>query len=159
MIPTRMLGVAMALVTTTTATAQSSSGDTLRLAGLREPVEVLRDRWGIAHIYAKNEHDLFFAQGYVAAKDRTFQLELKLLGTKPRRWTPDVVISRHQGLLGNITEELATGRAVAALGTAKVKEINWYHPHDPKLDLDPAVNGALLSADILALYNAFRAPV
>jgi penicillin amidase len=47
-----------------------------RLPGLLEPVEVLRDRWGIAHIYAKNDHDLFFAQGYVAAQDRLFQIEL-----------------------------------------------------------------------------------
>src|SRR5262245_56892389 len=48
----------------------------LRLAGLKEPVEVRRDRWGVAHIYAKNDHDLFFAQGFVAAQDRLFQLEL-----------------------------------------------------------------------------------
>jgi penicillin amidase len=231
-IPLRVLGVAILLGTTTTAAAQSSRADTLQLPGLHEPVEVLRDRWGIAHIYAKNEHDLFFAQGYVAARDRTFQfelwrrqatgtvaellgarelrrdigtrlfkfrgdltrelnyyhphgkaiieafvagvnalvaeterdatlvpLELRLLGTRPGRWTPEVVISRHQGLLGNITEELATGRAVAALGMAKVKQVNWYHPHEPKLDLDPKVNGTLLSADILGLYNAFRGAV
>ncbi|MCI0701557.1 MAG: penicillin acylase family protein, partial [Planctomycetia bacterium] len=48
----------------------------LKLAGLKEPVEVLRDRWGIAHIYAKNQHDLFFAQGFVAAQDRLFQIDL-----------------------------------------------------------------------------------
>ncbi|MCI0376081.1 MAG: penicillin acylase family protein, partial [Gemmataceae bacterium] len=47
----------------------------LRVPGLREPVEVLRDRWGVPHIYAKNTDDLFFAQGYVAAQDRLFQLE------------------------------------------------------------------------------------
>ncbi len=45
------------------------------LAGLREPVEVLRDRWGIPHIYAKNTPDLFFAQGFIAAQDRLFQLD------------------------------------------------------------------------------------
>src|SRR5215468_8895596 len=44
--------------------------------GLQQPVEVLRDRWGVAHIYAKNQHDLFFAQGFVAAQDRLFQMEL-----------------------------------------------------------------------------------
>jgi penicillin amidase len=48
----------------------------LKLPGLKEPVEVLRDRWGIAHIYAKNTHDLFFAQGFVAAQDRLFQIDL-----------------------------------------------------------------------------------
>jgi penicillin amidase len=48
----------------------------LQIQGLKEPVEILRDRWGIAHIYARNEHDLFFAQGLVAAQDRLFQLDL-----------------------------------------------------------------------------------
>src|ERR687883_274757 len=190
--------------------------DTLRVAGLREPVEIVRDRWGINHLYAKSEHDLFFAQGYAAAHDRLFQLELwrrqasgtvaellgprelerdigtrlfkfrkhlacelahyhphgqaiitafveginarvaeterdttllplelKLLGAKAGRWTPEVVISRHQGLLGNIEVELDYGRAVAAVGAATVKQIAWFHPHDPKLDLDSAVDGAL----------------
>ncbi len=44
--------------------------------GLKEPVNVLRDRWGVAHIYAKNQHDLFFAQGFVVAQDRLFQMEM-----------------------------------------------------------------------------------
>ncbi|MGQ0736390.1 MAG: penicillin acylase family protein [Acidobacteriota bacterium] len=44
--------------------------------GLHEPVEVLRDRWGIPHIYARNTHDLFFAQGFVVAQDRMWQLEM-----------------------------------------------------------------------------------
>ena len=48
----------------------------IRLPGLKEPVEVLRDRWGVAHIYAKNAHDLFFAQGFVVAQDRLFQIDL-----------------------------------------------------------------------------------
>lgn len=48
----------------------------LQLAGLEQPVEILRDRWGIAHIYAQNDHDLFFAQGYSMAQDRLFQVDL-----------------------------------------------------------------------------------
>jgi penicillin amidase len=44
--------------------------------GLKEPVEVLRDRWGVPHIYARNSDDLFFAQGFVAAQDRLFQIDL-----------------------------------------------------------------------------------
>jgi penicillin amidase len=47
----------------------------LNIKGLKEPVEVLRDRWGVPHIYAKNGHDLFFAQGFVAAQDRLFQMD------------------------------------------------------------------------------------
>jgi penicillin G amidase len=48
----------------------------LQVAGLQQPVRVARDRWGVAHIYAQNQHDLFFAQGFVAAQDRLFQMEL-----------------------------------------------------------------------------------
>jgi len=48
----------------------------LATPGLRQPVRVLRDRWGVAHIYAQNQHDLFFAQGFVAAQDRLFQMEM-----------------------------------------------------------------------------------
>lgn len=48
----------------------------LQVAGLKEPVTVLRDRWGVPHIYAGNRHDLFFAQGYVTAQDRLFQMDI-----------------------------------------------------------------------------------
>lgn len=48
----------------------------LVVPGLKEPVNVLRDRWSVAHIYAKNQYDLFFAQGFVAAQDRLFQMEM-----------------------------------------------------------------------------------
>ena len=59
----------------------STLAGTLKTPGLRQPVEVLRDRWGVAHIFAKDQHDLFFAQGFIAAQDRLFQMELwKLSG-------------------------------------------------------------------------------
>ncbi len=48
----------------------------LAVAGLEQPVEILRDRWGVAHIYAQTVTDLFFAQGYVAAQDRLYQIEI-----------------------------------------------------------------------------------
>lgn len=48
----------------------------LDLPGLREPVEIVRDESGVPHIYARNMHDLFFAQGYVIAQDRLWQLEM-----------------------------------------------------------------------------------
>jgi penicillin amidase len=50
----------------------------IKLAGLRDPVDVLWDRWGVPHIYARNTHDLYFAQGYVTASDRLWQMELAL---------------------------------------------------------------------------------
>ncbi|MGB9593038.1 MAG: penicillin acylase family protein, partial [Anaerolineae bacterium] len=48
---------------------------TLTVPGLQAEVRVLRDEWGIPHIYAQNNHDLFFAQGYVHAQDRMWQME------------------------------------------------------------------------------------
>jgi penicillin amidase len=83
-------------------------------------------------------------------------IEFKLLNIKPGKWTPEVVISRHQGLLGNIGVELKTGQAVARLGSEKVKELSSFHPQVPDIDLDPAINKELLFDDILELYNAFR---
>jgi len=47
----------------------------LQLKGLKAGVEVIRDDNGIPHIYAKNMHDLFFAQGYAQAQDRWWQME------------------------------------------------------------------------------------
>jgi penicillin amidase len=43
--------------------------------GLREPVVVRRDGFGVAHVRAANEHDAWFGQGYAAAQDRLWQME------------------------------------------------------------------------------------
>src|SRR5450755_4397512 len=56
--------------------ASSESVSTQKLAGLEQPVTILRDTWGVPHIYAQNQHDMFFAQGYATAQDRLFQMEL-----------------------------------------------------------------------------------
>jgi len=47
----------------------------LKVAGLQDTVEILRDEFGVPHIYAQNMHDLFFAQGYTQAQDRWWQME------------------------------------------------------------------------------------
>lgn len=51
------------------------SSGRLKLPGLRSGVEILRDRWGVPHIYASNLHDVFFAVGYAQAQDRLWQME------------------------------------------------------------------------------------
>ncbi len=56
--------------------ALSETKGEVQLAGLDARVEVLRDEWGVPHTYARDQHDLFFAQGFVAAQDRLFQMEL-----------------------------------------------------------------------------------
>jgi penicillin amidase len=49
---------------------------TMAVDGLVAPVRIVRDTWGVPHIYAQNEADLFFAQGFVQAQDRLFQMDL-----------------------------------------------------------------------------------
>jgi len=46
------------------------------LKGLKAEVKIIRDSWGVPHIFAQNEEDLFFACGYVHAQDRMWQMEL-----------------------------------------------------------------------------------
>ena len=47
-----------------------------RLLGLHERAEVLRDAYGVPHIFAADEHDLFFLQGFVTAQDRLWQMDI-----------------------------------------------------------------------------------
>ena len=85
-----MLGTRSGSATPSRATAGTST-DTLRdqaakrlaqiegtidVPGLDSVVEVRRDRWGVPHIYARTQHDLFFAQGFVAAQDRLWQMDI-----------------------------------------------------------------------------------
>jgi len=49
----------------------------MKISGLEVPVEILRDRWGVPHIYANNLSDLFFAQGFVHAQERFWQMEFQ----------------------------------------------------------------------------------
>ncbi len=46
------------------------------VAGLSAPVEILIDRWGVPHIYAPNAYAAYFAQGFNAARDRLWQIDL-----------------------------------------------------------------------------------
>ena len=48
----------------------------IKVTGLKAPVTVMRDAWGVPHISARSTDDLFFAQGYVMAQDRLWQMEL-----------------------------------------------------------------------------------
>ena len=121
---------------------QSLRADTLRVAGLGQPVEVLRDRWGVPHIYAKNEHDLFFAQGYSAARDRAFQFEMwrrQATGTMA-----EVIgkreVQRDQGARlfkyrGNMASELAHWGAtrICPIGEMQKPSLLWRHDGRPSL--------------------------
>jgi len=74
----------------------------LKVAGLKDRAEVIRDSHGVAYIYARNMHDLFFAQGYVQAQDRWWQMEFyrktcsgrieELTGKKPALVNTDIYL-------------------------------------------------------------------
>lgn len=84
----------------------------LEIGGLNKSVEIHRDRWGIPHIYAQSTQDLFFAQGFVHAQERLFQMELN------RRTA--------QGTLSEIFGEMAldTDRAVRTFGFNRLGSID-----------------------------------
>jgi penicillin amidase len=46
-----------------------------KVKGIQEEVEILWDKWGVPHIYAKSTNDAYFAQGYIHASHRLWQLE------------------------------------------------------------------------------------
>lgn len=84
-----------------------------KVAGLQATVEVVRDRWGIPHIYAQGEEDLFFAQGYVHAQDRLWQMEL---ARRAARGTLAEALG---------ASVLAGDRLARALGFAQAAEAEW----------------------------------
>ena len=63
-------------VSTVRASAPQTTG-TLQLRGLSAPVDVRRDAYGIPHIYASTDEDLFMAQGYVQAQDRFWEMDVR----------------------------------------------------------------------------------
>ena len=94
-----------------------SCSNSVLIDGLSDEVEVLRDNYGINHIYANNQNDLFFMQGYLAAKDRLFQFEI---------W-------RRQAT-GTVSEILGEDELERDIGTRLFKfrgdiedELNHYH--------------------------------
>ena len=58
-----------------TSSSISQSGE-YAVEGLQQNVEILVDRWGVPHIYAASRMDAFVAQGFQAARDRLFQIDL-----------------------------------------------------------------------------------
>ena len=54
----------------------SARHESLAAPGLDQPVDIEVDQWGVAHIYAATVHDAFFAQGWNAARDRLWQIDL-----------------------------------------------------------------------------------
>jgi penicillin amidase len=104
---------------------------TIRLKGLDGEVEILRDRWGVPHIYAAGEHDLLFAQGFTHAQDRLWQMDLY------RR----LVAGRLSEVMGELT--VPVDRWIRTLGMRRAAE----------------QDEELLSAEARSLVEAYAAGV
>src|SRR5262249_53924162 len=78
---------------------------------------------------------------------------------RPGRWTPEVVVSRHNGLFRNVTQEVKDARLVHILGSDRARELLNRHPGRPRLDPDPTLDLGLIREDLLGPYQASRASV
>ncbi len=113
---------------------------TLQVAGLQQAVDIYRDAWGVPQIYAAKSHDLFFAQGYVQAQDRFWQMEF---------WRR-VSSGRLSELFGKGT--LKTDRFVRTVGWRRAAEASWKA-------LDPDTQAALqVYADGVNAHIQGRSP-
>lgn len=95
----------------------------LEVVGLNSQVEILRDDLGVSHIYADNQHDLFFAQGYTHAQDRFFQMDF---------W-------RHIGA-GRLSEmfgssQVETDMFLRTLGFETLAEREWATMQSPEREI------------------------
>ncbi len=98
--------------------------------GLDDVVKVDRDKWGIPHIFARNRRDLFFAQGFVHAQDRLWQLEINRRAAK----------GELAALLGPLA--LETDRLTRTLGFAQLAAQAWEYASDTtRADIEAYTGG------------------
>ena len=86
---------------------------TITLTGPTDEVAVSRDGQGVPHIYASSDHDLFFAQGYVQAQDRFFQMDLRR----------HLTAGRLSELVGEAGKE--SDISIRTMGWRRVAEQEW----------------------------------
>lgn len=104
------------------------------VSGLDRPVRMVVDRWGVPHIYARSREDAFLAQGFNAARDRLFQIDLfrrRGLGKLAEVLGPDYVEQDRATRLflyrGDMSEEWASyGPQAKRIATEFTDGINAY---------------------------------
>ena len=98
----------------------ATAGDTLRVSApaLTRPVTVVYDRHRVPHVFAANDHDLYYAQGYVTARDRLWQMDFQTRAAAGRlsEVLGEVTFAydRFQRRMGMVTGAERTLEAVAA---------------------------------------------
>ena len=96
----------------------------VRVPGLKDEVQVLRDTWGVPHIFAKSADDVFLAQGYVMAQDRLWQMDV---------WRRTV-----EGRLAEVLGAAALprdrqARLLRYRGPVDDRELTSYHPESRRI--------------------------
>ncbi len=109
----------------------ATTGGSLRLPGLQGPVEIIRDRWGVPHIYADNTLDVLFGQGFAHAQDRLWQMDFQ--------------------------RRLASGRLAEVLGEAALPVDRWLRVIGMRRLAEAEV--ALLDPEVRATFDAYAAGV
>lgn len=120
-----------------------------RVVGLRQPLEIVRDRHAVPHIFAATELDAYFGLGYVHAQDRLWQLELNRRlgsGRLSELFGRDALardrLFRTVGLRRAAERDIARSSDVARLALeAYVGGINAFLASDPPLPPEFALLG------------------
>ncbi len=103
-----VFGALSSLAVTTVRSSYPQISGRLLLPGLQAPVQVVRNAYGVADLYASNAEDLFLAQGYVHAQDRFFEMDLRR----------HITSGRLAELFG--ASQLPTDRVIRTLGWRRV---------------------------------------
>ena len=114
--------------------ARQGASSAVEVPGLERPVQVLVDEWGVPHIYAERLYDAFAAQGFIAARDRLWQIDLwrkRGLGEMAKDFGPAFVESDHMAravlFRGSLYREwLAYASDAKRIAEAFVAGINAY---------------------------------
>jgi penicillin amidase len=112
---------------------------TYRLRGLSQGAEIVVDRWGIPHIYGRTMEDLFFAQGFNAARDRLWQLDL---------WRRQGEGKLSQAFGARFVDQDRAARLFLYRGDLE-REFRSYHPRGEEI-LTAFVNGINAYIDLTA---------
>src|SRR5690606_32266676 len=86
-------------------------------------------------------------------------LPFRILGITPGRWAPEVVVSRHNGLFRNASQEVQYARLVHEVGPERARALLNLRPGRPDLGPDDAIDLSLINRDILTVYSASRSPI
>jgi penicillin amidase len=146
-IRTRQLALVLSLLVFQVGASETAPVN-MQVAGLKQPAEILVDKWGVPHIYAKNVDDAFFVQGFNAGRDRLFQIDLwrrRGLGRLAEVLGPAYVDQDRAARLflyrGDMSKEWAAyGPDAQAIATAFVAGVNayvdWLGAHPDQMPLE-----------------------